>query len=83
MYSAIRSKFHTNHISSENAANIKSQYDSGKFEYFCRPLPYPFHINHHHQIAINACVVCHPVLSLSSSNFSLSVVKKYSKRLVM
>jgi hypothetical protein len=79
----MRNKFHTNQISSENAANIKSQYDSGKFEYFCNQFPYPFHINPHHPIAINACVVCHHVLSLSSSNFSLSVVKKYSKRLVI
>jgi hypothetical protein len=79
----MRSKFQKNQISSENAAKIKSQYASGKFEYFCSQFPYQFHINHHHPIAINACVVCHHVLSLSSSSFSLSVVKKYSKRLVI
>jgi hypothetical protein len=79
----MRNKFHINHISSENAAKIKSQYASGKFEYFCNQFPYPFHINPHHPMAINACVVCHHVLSLSSSIFSLFVVKKYSKRLVI
>ncbi|MBR4634598.1 hypothetical protein IKO50_06775 [bacterium] len=62
---------------------MKSQYASGRFEYFCNQLPYQFQNNPHHPIAINACVVCHHVLSLSSSNFSLSVVKKYSKRLVI
>jgi YHS domain-containing protein len=83
MYSIIKNKFQINQISSEKAANIKSQYASGKFEYFCSQLPYQFHKNPHHHIAINACVVCHHVLSLSSSSFSLSVVKKYSKRLVI
>jgi hypothetical protein len=62
---------------------MKSQYASGKFEYFCKPFPYQFQKNPHHQIAINAWVVCHHVISLSDSIFSLSSVKKYWKRLVM
>jgi hypothetical protein len=65
-----------NPISSENAAKIKSQYASGKLEYFCSPLPYQFHISHHHQIAINACVVSHHAFSLSARISASLVVKK-------
>jgi hypothetical protein len=43
-----------NQISSEKAAKMKSQYASGKFEYFCKPLPYPFQKNPHHPIAMRA-----------------------------
>jgi hypothetical protein len=50
----MRNRFPINQISSENAANIKSQYASGKFEYFCNPFPYPFPKNHHQPIAIKA-----------------------------
>ena len=38
----------------QEVTNIKSQYASGKFEYFCNPFPYQFPKNHHHQMAINA-----------------------------
>jgi YHS domain-containing protein len=79
----ISHKFQKHQISSEKAAKKKSQYASGKFEYFCNQLPYPFQKNPHQPIAINACVVCHHVISLSDSIFSLSNVKKYWKRFVM
>ena len=54
IYKASKSIFQKNQISSEKAAKIKSQYASGKFEYFCKPFQYQFPKNHHHQMAIRA-----------------------------
>ncbi len=54
IYSQKRIIFPNNQTSSENAAKMKSQYDSGRFVYFCNQFQYQFHRNHHHQIAINA-----------------------------
>ena len=60
-----------NQTSSLKAAKIKSDCASGMYPNFCRPLPYPFQKNPHHQMAANACSFCHHTHCSVASEFQL------------